>query len=103
MISEVKIGGIRHKIVTVSDLHSVDDKGLKVSFYGQIEYKTGLIKLESDACLDQQKSTLIHEIMHGVLSQAGQEDHDEKQLVILGYGLYQVLRDNPELVALIIE
>ncbi len=103
MIDSVRIGGITHTIKMVPDLHSVGENGVKKSFYGQIEYKTSTIQLESEASLDQQKSTLIHEMLHGILAQAGDESEIEKQIVILGYGLYQVLRDNPQLVALIIE
>ena len=45
--------------------------------------------------------TLLHEIIHGILYQAGYNSHNENEIDALAYGLYSVLKNNSELVKLI--
>ncbi|MCO8228358.1 hypothetical protein [Streptococcus suis] len=61
---------------------------------GHIEYKTGKIVLDDSASQQIEDQTLIHEIAHGMLVEAGYVQHEEEQADRIGKILYQVLTDN---------
>lgn len=44
---------------------------------------------------------ILHEAIHGILDNAGVNDHDERSIDAISSGLVQIFRDNPWLVALI--
>ena len=94
MIKSVKIGGIVYDVVETSGLF---DESTKLN--GHIEYQKTKIELESNMSAQCKKVILFHEILHGIMTQAGLEN-DEKLVEILAYGLVGVLQDNPELVTL---
>lgn len=92
----VKIGGLDYEVEEVQNLCAED--GLK-RLNGHIIYDACQIKI--DQGLNQQVKTvcLWHEILHGILTNAGVGKHDEATIEALSYGIVQVLRDNPELKA----
>jgi hypothetical protein len=45
----------------------------------------------------------MHEVLHGIFTNADVQNQDEHLIAVLSYGLVQVLRDNPALVAMITE
>lgn len=73
MIDAVKIGAMTYRVREVSDLHHLDDAGRKQWLFGQI------------------------------LHRADFEEHPETAIIALGYGLLEVLLDNPALVDLLQE
>lgn len=99
MLNNVKIGAVNYSIKEVHDLHRVESDGKKTGLHGQILYTTCQISIEKEQAHDVNVSTLWHEIVHGILTQAGQNEQDENHICALGYGLVQVLRDNPELIS----
>ena len=62
--------------------------------YGQIDHIEQLITLNEDAGLEQQKATLMHEMVHGLDELYG-IGLKEKQVEKLGVALYMLVRDNP--------
>lgn len=89
----VKIGGVDYIVEYVPDLRD-GDQGLN----GWIRYNDCKIQIDADLSDQRKRIVLWHEIVHGLLENAGAEsEHDEKIVVALGYGLVQVLRDNPQL------
>ena len=78
------------------DSNTRDDKGNLL--YGQIDHIEQLITLNEDAGLEQQKATLMHEMVHGLdaLYSIGLK---EKQVEKLGTALYMLVWDNPEMFA----
>ena len=84
----VKIGGIVYEVSKEPDLQGKSDE------WGHIEYKTGKIVLDDSASQQIEDRTLIHEIAHGMLVEAGYNDHAEEQADRIGKILYQVLTDN---------
>lgn len=76
--------------------HMRDEKGDVL--YGQMDYIAQTITLNKDAGEEQTRSTLLHEIVHGLddLYSIGLK---EKQVEKLGTALYMLVRDNPEMFA----
>lgn len=64
--------------------------------YGQIQYLPQKIYLNPDAPEEQQKATLVHELVHGLDEMYG-IGLKEKQVERLGNALYMLIRDNPGL------
>lgn len=62
--------------------------------YGQIDHIEQLITLNEDAGIEQQKATLMHEMVHGLDELYG-IGLKEKQVEKLGVALYMLVRDNP--------
>lgn len=84
---------ILYKKYTVGfDSNVRDDKGDLL--YGQIDHIEQLITLNEDAGLEQQKATLMHEMVHGLDELYG-IGLKEKQVEKLGVALYMLVRDNP--------
>lgn len=84
------------KYTVCRDNNMRDDKGNLL--YGQIDNIEQLITLNEDAGLEQQKATLIHEMVHGLDELYG-IGLKEKQVEKLGTALYMMVRDNPEMFA----
>lgn len=84
----VKIGGLIYEVSKESDLQG------KTEEWGHIEYKTGKIVLDDSQSQQIEDQTLIHEITHGILVEAGYAQHEEEQADRIGKILYQVLTDN---------
>jgi len=98
----VKIGPVAYTVKEVDDLHDVNDEGRKRWLHGQILWTSAAIQIERDQADDVKVTTLVHEALHGILNTAGQNDHPEEMIIALGYGIVQLLRDNPALVKAIV-
>jgi hypothetical protein len=65
--------------------------------FGECETRTGVIKVNPNASIDQQRDTLLHEVIHAI-------DHEldtgmrERQVRLLATGLFHFLRANPDAV-----
>ena len=87
-MESVKIGGLTYTVKKVSDLQG------KEGDWGRIQYKTQEITLDDSLKEKLEDQTLIHEITHGILVEAGYVEHEEEQADRIGKILYQVLTDN---------
>lgn len=90
----VKIGALVYAVEYIERLVSVD-KHTKLN--GNILYNPCLIRVEAESDEQIQAVTVLHEILHGILMQAGRNEHEEKDVEVLAYGLFDVLRSNPTL------
>ena len=102
MIDGVKIGDVTYTISEVEALRRAEDDAV---LYGRIEHMKLKIEVESTLAEPIKRVTLMHEIVHGIFNQAGQdlEDSREELVLALGYGLTALLRNNPALVAYLTE
>lgn len=89
---EVKIGYTNYN-VNIIEGNVVDDN--KVC-YGAISFDDGEIKLSNLYNDDLKKCTFIHECIHGI-DNAMEIDLDEDQVRKLGKGIYQFIKDNPNI------
>lgn len=94
----IKIGAVNYAVSEERDLHTFDNEWKKEFLNGQIVYSDATLKVKSDLSHDVKVCALWHELIHGILNNAGQIEHTEEHVIALGYGLVQVIRDNPELV-----
>lgn len=91
MLDNIKIGAFNYKVVLEeSELDGDACDGL-------MDYAQAKISISNKQDDQIKVQTLLHEILHGIMHQAGYIDHDEGVINTLSYGLIQVIRDNPEL------
>ena len=83
---------ILYKEYTVEHEPNLHDQG--GDLYGQIDYMIEKIYLNPNSSEEQQKATLIHEIVHGLSDMYG-IGLKEKQVEKLGNAFYMLIRDNP--------
>lgn len=81
----------KYNVEFESNLH--DENG---DLYGQILYMPEKITLNSAAFTEQQKSTLLHEAVHGLDEMYG-IGLKEEQVEKLGTAMYMLVKDNPEM------
>ena len=68
---------------------------------GLIDYEHMTIDIKSDLELQRKKQTMLHELFHAIIQEYAIdiEDVDEEYLVdILGVAMFQVIKDNKELI-----
>lgn len=70
---------------------------------GEIGYGKATIYIEPEQNPQIMRQTLLHEITHGILHQAGHYEDNEAIITALGYGLYALIRSNPALIGFIRE
>lgn len=93
--TKVRINGIDYAVYSEKVI-VCDGKEL----YGQIRYNEAVIGLSMTACASKQmmELTLLHEILHGIHQTSGMElENDEAVVEMFARGIYQVIKDNPEL------
>lgn len=91
----LKIGGRTYAVsIQTSEENSVFQE--HDSAYGYIEYPTSQIHIRAELDVGFQKETLLHEILHGLLDNTGNEDINTDQLTkALAPRLHAFLIDNP--------
>jgi hypothetical protein len=102
MIDTLKIGAVKYTVKERDDLHTTSDDGRKLALHGHIVWASAEIRIASDQTDDMKVCTLWHEALHGILQNAGQDDHPEALIIALGYGIVALLRENPQLAELTI-
>lgn len=85
---KVRIGANDYSVKLVDNLLSHSEN------LGDITYSNATIRIDSSLSESVLKETLAHEIVHAMLYEAGYEEHDEGQAVLLGKVLAMLLRDN---------
>lgn len=84
----IKIGGLIYKVEHKEDLQGKNGE------WGHIAYKEVAIRLDNNMTDQLTDQTFIHEMTHGILVEAGYNDHEEQMADRIGKVLYQVLKDN---------
>lgn len=109
MIDAVKIGIITYEVAEANRTTAPPDvfKSEKVDDWvlGEIFYGKAKIYIDDEQSEQTKPTTLMHEIMHGILVQTGQYKANENEGLInaLSFSLVQLIRDNPELIAYLTE
>ena len=97
--SHITIGPVRYAIRVVKDLHDHDKEGKWRWLHGDIRWSKAQIRIDEKQSDERKVVTLWHETLHGILEHDGHSGHDENLIIALGFGIVQVIRDNPALVA----
>jgi hypothetical protein len=97
----VKIGPFTYRIVFLPEykIHPLlKNHGEQFLSYGDIDEWTLTIQIRDDIAIDQQKVTLLHEILHGcdnLFSHNGMDkDSAEEYISRISAALFDVLRSN---------
>lgn len=85
---EVRIGANDYSVKLVESLLSHSER------LGDVTYFNATIRIDNSLSKSILRETLAHELIHAMLYEAGYEEHDEGQVVLLGKVLAMLLRDN---------
>lgn len=102
-LTTIKIGPVTYRVERVLRLLGSNGDGSSTWLNGRVRYEKALIELEQELPAEVEPIALVHETIHAILEQAGINDETESIVIALGYGLVQVMRDNPELIRLVTE
>lgn len=91
----VRIGGKQFP-VTLQTPKEMD------KYAGRILYDHQEIRISDNQCEDSRRETMLHEILHAASDLTG-GDIPEREIVGLSKSLFGILRDNPALVAWLLE
>lgn len=74
---KIKVAGVHYEIKEVENL------ALNHGLYGQVIYQTQTIQIEKSLKADRKNETIIHELLHAILYEAGYEEQgdDMEELV----------------------
>ena len=99
MIDNVKIGAMTYTVVERREdaMIAGNKDGKAIYLNGHITFHDLLIKVKDDCAPDMKRAVVLHEVVHGILENAGQ-NAPEEVVEALGYGLLALIRDNPDLV-----
>ena len=84
----IRIGSVDYDVAYQRGLSSGD------SLLGQINYGHCKIYIEESLPASRAREVLAHELAHGILFEAGYEEHIEEQANRIGKVLAMLLRDN---------
>lgn len=98
MIESVKIGGIVYPVRLIEGLRDGDQK-----LNGWFIDSACEIRVESALQAQLKRVCVIHEALHAMATQMANQDIAEAHIATLAYGIYGLLRDNPALVAWLME
>lgn len=87
MINAIKIAGVTYPIEYTTQM-DIENAMAYIDFSNQI------IKIDANYPIEMQKSSLLHEVIHGV-SYGYNVGLSEDQVEKLARGLYATLKDNP--------
>lgn len=89
------IGPLTYAIVFETRMFRVNEDGSTNWIDGRIEYGKAVVKLNSELADQSVVPVLWHELLHGILDNAGQHVQPEGIIEALANGITQLLRDNP--------
>ena len=91
---QVEILGVNYEI---KELDIVDENP---NVLGQIIYQKQEIQIKKSLLKDMKNSTIIHEIVHGILFHSGKQELNEKEDLVesISSSIYQVIKSNKKLI-----
>ncbi|WP_448807472.1 hypothetical protein [Aminobacterium colombiense] len=94
-MEKIRIGPFDYTYREEKDLSNEEGEEL----YGEIRYKENIISMLEGLPPPRRAHTLMHEIVHGMLSNMAREDlnSDEPFVDALALNVVQFMRDNPDI------
>ncbi len=91
---QVEILGVNYEI---KELDIVDENP---DVLGQIIYQKQLIEIKKSLPKDMKNTTILHEILHGILFHSGKQELNKNEDLIesLSNSIYQILKSNKKLI-----
>jgi len=95
------VGPVTYRIEEEVRLIGSNGDGTSEWLNGQVKSHRLLMKLDAELPVTLKPICIMHEALHAILTQAGLDEQSEDVITCLGYGIVQLLQDNPRLVDLI--
>jgi hypothetical protein len=89
-MKKLRLGPIRYDVEHVVNLKDGDTE-----LMGCILYQEGKIYLRKNMGKQMSKAVFLHEIVHGILNQAGTQEHSEQVIDAIAFGLLDLSRNKP--------
>ena len=97
-IAEIKIGPIYYAVEYVEDFRRNGEK-----LDGRLQHGRTTITIEAALNHQAATQTILHEVVHAIAAQIGVPNMKEEVVDALAFGVYQVVRENPQLVKMIVK
>lgn len=92
--NKIKIGSMQYEVIKTDKPILLDNEVCN----GIIDNENLLIEISNNRAIQKQEETFIHEILHGIIHERNLILEDEEMIVEeISKGLYQVIKDNPEI------
>ena len=101
LLTHIYIGPVRYDISRPVRLIGLDEEGRNTYLNGRVKTEAATIEIDGELSDEVEPVAIVHETLHAILSQAGIDTQPEDVIVALGYGIVDMLRKNPGLVAVI--
>ncbi len=90
---KIKIGSMEYEVIKTSKPILLDNQACN----GIIDYEYLFIEINTNRAVQKQEETFIHEVLHGIIRERNLVLENEEMIVEeIGKGLYQFIKDNPE-------
>ncbi len=90
---KIKIGSMEYEVIKTSKPILLDNQACN----GIIDYENLFIEINTNRAVQKQEETFIHEVLHGIIRERNLVLENEEMIVEeIGKGLYQFIKDNPE-------
>ncbi len=91
---KIKIGAMIYDVIRSKEVVLLDNQVCN----GVIDHENLVIKIAEDRCEQRKEETFIHELLHGIIRERNLILEDEEMIVEeISKGLYQVIKDNPDM------
>jgi hypothetical protein len=85
---QFRVGGVNYAVEIMPNLRAIEN------LYGEVTYHNAKIRIDGDMHRDRTNETLVHELIHAMMFEAGYDEHDEDFVRRFSAMLHQVLLDN---------
>lgn len=98
-LDRLLIGAVTYDVNFTEGLKEHRDDGTYKHLHGCVDYAALEISIEEAQNEQIKRVTVLHEAIHAILHGAGYYDHPEEIITALGFGLYDLLNNNVDLLA----
>ena len=95
LIGVIAVAGINYAVHRMPSSEMIAENEGETLF-GDVEYLSSTIRINEDASPTRQEQTLVHELVHAMMFEAGIEDQDENLVNRLDKVFYQFLKQNTD-------
>lgn len=96
---KIRVGAFDYELVYFdNEVVEKEEGGDQYKLFGNIDFETMTINVWKGLHPQVVPQVILHEIVHGILRNAGYEDHSEELINAITNGLISLSRDNPSLV-----
>ena len=90
---KIKIGSMEYEVIKTSKPILLDNQACN----GIIDYEYLFIEINTNRAVQRREETFIHEVLHGIIRERNLVLENEEMIVEeIGKGLYQFIKNNPE-------